>query len=1029
MRNLKKWIAALLAVVMIFSLGLDGWAYAAVGSGEVMYGADQLPDSDYDGIPDQYDAAPNSNVFTGKLKSGHDGTTTVSFTVDFRNFFGDNTMYHPELATVSVMGAALAYYDPNYANACFTYDTAQTWAGGTASKVDGMELMQVLGFEDVVDYTLDSYGDDDLCEVVMGHRTVTYNGQTEVIVAIWVRGTESTSAEEWSSNFHMGDLVRFFDEYDSVAGKTPRQKNDDWTRKTNHRGFDVCATRLMNYLKTYYLDQYVQPELDTLPEAELTYWLTGHSRGAAVANLMGSYLIDQGERVFDYTFAAPYNTANTEASAEKYDCIFNLVNANDFIPMLPMPEWGFTRYGRTATVDASQYASQIKTATGEDYSGKYLTASDMSTLLGKFICITGENADRNNPGKILGWREVYVYHCGHEHPGETVGNYQSTTVKSSSFLSGVTESNWNGYATRLKKYSYWNGGICQTPAYDLQVLVELLVKVAQGETIGGASTYITSNKLADKFDFGKWSLVSYATKLTEPHFMDTYSVIQAQINAAGDPGDRFHTLQYYTSTNADGGRPAHTHTYTYVPYEGQEPTCAEDGLGYRYCLCSETNADYYDDYQKNVVIPATGHDWNEPTYEWAADYSTVTATRTCKTDVSHVETETVNTAAVTTGGDCETGGQTVYTATFNNPAFETQTLTVENGAAAGHDWGEPTWNWAADYSAATASFVCRNNAEHTAQVDATVTKTATEPTCNEGGTTVYTAAAELDGVTYTDTKTVTTDALGHTPGETVIENEVAPTCTEPGSYDEVVRCTVCGEEISRRTVTVPATGHDYGTPVYNWAEDNSAVTAVVICKNDPDHTVTETVETTYEVVTEPTTEAEGLGRYTAAFENELFEIQTKDVVIDKLPIQGYHIIVTDKTNGAASASIDAVALYSGDVTFTVTCAKACVVAIVNGDGTYTKLACTTGNGEHKYTVTVTDADVEIVVAMKGDVNLDGKISTMDATMAKQRYLGTAFAINPALQMLTADVNGDNKITTMDATMIKQAYLGSTTLPW
>ena len=343
MRNWKKWLSALLAVVMIFSMGLSDIAYAA-GGRDVMFGSDPaMIDSDFDGIPDEYDVAPGSNVFTGKLKSGHDGTTTVSFTVDFRNFFGDNTVYHPELATVSVMGAALAYYDAGYTNAYFTYDTAQTWAGGTASKVDGMQLMQVLGFEDVVDYTLDSYGDDDLCEVVMGHRTVTYNGETEVIVAIWVRGTDSKSAEEWSSNFHMGDLVRFFDEYDSVAGKSPRQKNDDWTRKTNHRGFDVCATRLMNYLKTYYLEPYVRPALEAEPQAELTYWLTGHSRGAAVANLMSSYLIDRGERVFAYTYASPFNTANTEASAEKYDCIFNLVNANDFIPMLPMPEWGFTR--------------------------------------------------------------------------------------------------------------------------------------------------------------------------------------------------------------------------------------------------------------------------------------------------------------------------------------------------------------------------------------------------------------------------------------------------------------------------------------------------------------------------------------------------------------------------------------------------------------------------------------------------------------------------------------------------------------
>ena len=47
----------------------------------------------------------------------------------------------------------------------------------------------------------------------------------------------------------------------------------------------------------------------------------------------------------------------------------------------------------------------------------------------------------------------------------------------------------------------------------------------------------------------------------------------------------------------------------------------------------------------------------------------------------------------------------------------------------------------------------------------------------------------------------------HTPGEPVTENEVKPGCTEPGSHDEVVYCSVCGEELSRETVTDPAPGH------------------------------------------------------------------------------------------------------------------------------------------------------------------------------------------------------------------------------
>ena len=54
-------------------------------------------------------------------------------------------------------------------------------------------------------------------------------------------------------------------------------------------------------------------------------------------------------------------------------------------------------------------------------------------------------------------------------------------------------------------------------------------------------------------------------------------------------------------------------------------------------------------------------------------------------------------------------------------------------------------------------------------------------------------------------------AKGHTPGTAVKEHESAATCTEAGSYENVVYCSVCGDEISRTTVTVPAKGHTWGS--------------------------------------------------------------------------------------------------------------------------------------------------------------------------------------------------------------------------
>ena len=66
---------------------------------------------------------------------------------------------------------------------------------------------------------------------------------------------------------------------------------------------------------------------------------------------------------------------------------------------------------------------------------------------------------------------------------------------------------------------------------------------------------------------------------------------------------------------------------------------------------------------------------------------------------------------------------------------------------------------------------------------------------------VFSSAAEI--------RLTGTKAPGHTPGEPVRENEAAATCTENGSYDSVIYCTDCGEELSRETVTIPATGHSY----------------------------------------------------------------------------------------------------------------------------------------------------------------------------------------------------------------------------
>ena len=82
---------------------------------------------------------------------------------------------------------------------------------------------------------------------------------------------------------------------------------------------------------------------------------------------------------------------------------------------------------------------------------------------------------------------------------------------------------------------------------------------------------------------------------------------------------------------------------------------------------------------KTVVIPATGHDWEDPTYTWSDDNSTVTAKRVCKNDKTHVEEETVKTTSKITKDPSvgATGVRTFTSDEFKNPAFKVQTKNID----------------------------------------------------------------------------------------------------------------------------------------------------------------------------------------------------------------------------------------------------------------------------------------------------------------------------------------------------------------
>jgi len=136
------------------------------------------------------------------------------------------------------------------------------------------------------------------------------------------------------------------------------------------------------------------------------------------------------------------------------------------------------------------------------------------------------------------------------------------------------------------------------------------------------------------------------------------------------------------------------------------------------------------------MIPALGHAWGATSYVWTEENDSLTATRICQHDESHLETETVVvTGLITKAPTCEMKGETTYTSIdFNNPAFTAQMKTVEDVEALGHDWREPTYEWNADNSSVTASRICNRDTTHTeVETASTVFTLIKAPTENEMG--------------------------------------------------------------------------------------------------------------------------------------------------------------------------------------------------------------------------------------------------------------------------------------------------------
>ena len=134
----------------------------------------------------------------------------------------------------------------------------------------------------------------------------------------------------------------------------------------------------------------------------------------------------------------------------------------------------------------------------------------------------------------------------------------------------------------------------------------------------------------------------------------------------------------------------------------------------------------------------------------------------------------------------------------------TLTLTPTGTASAGQQTAtvlveDVTTGYVSNPNSTPTSVSFNYVAGHTAEV-----LPAKAPTCIENGLTQGEYCSVCGEVSVAQQ---IIPALGHKAGDVTIENKVDPDCVTNGSYDEVIYCTVCKAEVSRKKVVVDALGH------------------------------------------------------------------------------------------------------------------------------------------------------------------------------------------------------------------------------
>lgn len=320
-----------------------------------------------------------ASVITGEYhftsNTSHSKQLTDTFTWRDDCFMRSSFLGCEHLACLSAQ-AALA--SGAYANK--EEDPYNTDPSNSAKNVE--EFLEETGFEHVEHNNWYTHLDvENSIGIAMGARKITTGNTTYTLLAILPRSNGYRG--EWAGNFNVGE-------------------------GDIHQGFLISRDEAIRYTAQYIAENNI--------DGPLKIWIAGHSRAGAIGNQLAAFFAAGGidyfgdavsitpEDVYCYTFASPRTVkdgvskkdflsvrsngseeythdtpgdayqypedGSLDVSAETFQGLRNYVFDYDFIPCLPLQQWGFTWFGQTTGYEGisdDDVEEELKSLDGFDY--------------------------------------------------------------------------------------------------------------------------------------------------------------------------------------------------------------------------------------------------------------------------------------------------------------------------------------------------------------------------------------------------------------------------------------------------------------------------------------------------------------------------------------------------------------------------------------------------------------------------------------------------------------------------------------